>query len=454
MSQIEGLAQLPHSIPAEQSVLGAILLSNSALDAIENLSTEDFYAETHREIHRVIMELVARGQPADLLTVGEALRVQGGSRVDLNYLQGLLANTPSVANVRAYAKLVRDTSRARGMLAAAQQVIELANAAGPIEERLDAAHKLIAEVAETSEIRQPRQIAAVIDRHLPVLDARGRGDRVGLSFGHDDLDRSLPAGMQPGDFIIVAGRPSMGKSVLGFQIADENAKAGHPTLFLSHEMSEGQLADRFIARRARIDLEKILTGNLDNDEWDKIAKAREAVSHTPLWLDESPAMNAQRVRIKARAFKRRHGLELLVVDYLQLMAGRGENRNSEIEEISRGLKGLAKELGIVVIALSQLSRRCEERTNKRPMLSDLRDGGSIEQDADTVLMIYADEVYNPDSTMKGLREIIRAKVRQGRVGTTYAAFLGAHMRMEASTYQPGAAPAPERRYRGYGADDA
>ena len=442
--ELEALRLPPHSIEAEQSVLGGLLLDNAAWDRIDSmLGPEDFYRFDHRLIFQHISRLIAASRPADVITVFDALSGVGKAEEvgGLPYLNALAQNTPSAANIRHYAQIVRDRSVLRKLITAADEISGWAISPHGREVRriLDDAEAKIFSIGEDGSRGNQGAVSIraltteVYQLVIDLYDRENKGDVTGLSTGFIALDK-MTSGFQKGDLIIVAGRPSMGKTAFSVNIAEHVAVAnGLPVVIYSMEMSGSQLAIRMIGSIGRLDQQKLRTGQLDDEDWGRFTYALERMDSAQLFVDESPALTVDAIRSSARRLARQSGgLELVIVDYLQLMStnSSGENRATEVGEMSRGLKALAKELGCPVIAISQLNRSVESRLNKRPMMSDLRDSGSIEQDADLILFIYRDEVYNPDSPQKGTAEIIIAKQRNGPTGMIPLTFNGALTRFD------------------------
>ncbi|MFN3397848.1 MAG: replicative DNA helicase [Sulfurimicrobium sp.] len=443
-AQLDAIKLPPHSIEAEQSVLGGLLLENSAWDRIADVITEsDFYRHDHRLIFRHVFRLLEGGKPADVITVSEALEnsAELGNAGGLAYLAALVQNTPSASNIKRYAEIVRDRGVMRKLAEVGTTIADsaynpLGRNAGQL---LDEAESKVFEIAESNargkqgfvEI-QPLLIQVV--EKIDELFQRDNPDEVtGIPTGFHDLDQKT-SGLQPGDLIIVAGRPSMGKTAFSMNIGENVAlNTGLPVAIFSMEMGGAQLAMRMIGSVGRLDQQKIRTGRLQDEDWLRLTNAVGKLNDAPIHIDESAALTALELRARARRLHRQCGkLGLVIVDYLQLMSGGGggENRATEISEISRSLKALAKELEVPVIALSQLNRGLEQRPNKRPVMSDLRESGAIEQDADVILFIYRDEVYNPDSQEKGTAEIIIGKQRNGPIGTVRMTFIGEYTRFE------------------------
>ena len=444
-SQLDALKLPPHSVEAEQSVLGGILLDTSAWDKIADLLNEqDFYRHEHRLIWRHIARLTEHAKPIDVITVAESLESHaelekaGG----LVYLGTLAQNVPSAANIRRYAEIVRERAIMRKLVEVGSEIATSAyNPAGrDAGQLLDEAESRVFEISEQGERgRQgftpiPPLLTQVVER-IESLYGRDAGDVTGLATGFTDLDR-MTSGLQPGDLIIVAGRPSMGKTAFSINIAENVAlESNKAVAIFSMEMGGTQLAMRMIGSVGRLNQQNLRTGCLEDEDWSRMTHALGRLNDAPIFIDETAALNSLELRSRARRLHRQNdGLGLVVIDYIQLMsspAGRAsENRATEISEISRSLKSLAKELHVPVIALSQLNRSLEQRPNKRPVMSDLRESGAIEQDADLILFIYRDEVYNPDTPDKGKAEIIIGKQRNGPIGKIELTFRGEYTRFE------------------------
>jgi replicative DNA helicase len=429
----------PHSMEAEQSVLGGLLLDNSAWDRAGDLLVEsDFYSFQHRLIFGAIGHLINATKPADVITVFERLQSlgKGDESGGLVYLNALAQSVPSAANIRRYAEIVRERAILRKLVSASDEIATTAfNTQGrAVSEILDEAEGKIFRIGEEgSKSKQGFQtmdqlVVQLIDR-VNELHENGAEDVTGVRTGFYDLDR-MTAGLQPGDLIVLAARPSMGKTAFALNIGEHVAvQEGLPVVVFSMEMGAAQLALRMVGSLGRIDQSNLRTGRLRDDEWGRLSEAVEKLGKVSMFIDESPALTPSEVRARARRQARQCGqLGLIVVDYLQLMSGSGgggdENRATEIGEISRGLKSLAKELKCPVIALSQLNRSVETRTDKRPMMSDLRESGAIEQDADVIMFIYRDEYYTKEACKEpGVAEIIIGKQRNGPTGTVKLTFL-------------------------------
>jgi replicative DNA helicase len=424
-----------HSPDSEQSVLGALLLPESdAIERIGKLKAGHFFNEGHRLIFTKIVDMASQGQAIDVVTVSEHLDTAGLSEKTggLAYLGELVMNTPSAANVGHYAQTVVDKSVERELVAASDQIQSIVAGCGSTKEKMAAAQSAIMHITERSEPKKPQLIREVLIRAVAAIERRGDGSDNVMPTGFVALDEMLSGGFRPGNIIVVAGRPGMGKTSLAGGFAFNAALDGVSTLFLSMEMGDVELADRLIAIAGRVPLDAVLAGNMDGASGERITAGVSRLHELPLLLDEQGGLTFFDIASKARSVRRRHGLGLLVIDYLQLMAGDGDgkNRNGEIEQITRSLKSLAKELAIPIIVLSQLNRKAEDRPNKRPMLSDLRDSGAIEQDADIVLMCYRDEYYHCESPDTGTAEISVVKNRQGSTGIVRLAYIANQTRFE------------------------
>ena len=444
--QLLALKVPPHSIEAEQSLLGALLLDNQAFDRVADLVTgEDFYRDDHRRIWRHIARLIEAAKPADVVTVSESVEASedkdktGGPA----YLGALAQNTPSALNIRRYAELVRERAVQRRLAQVATGIAEEAlNPAGKeVGQLLDEAESRIFQIAESGARRDQGLLeikpvlAKVFERIDHLYHRDNQSDVTGVPTGYTRIDQ-MTSGLQAGDLVIIAARPSMGKTALALNIAEHVAvDNGLPVAIFSMEMSSTQLAMRMLGSIARVDQHKMRTGRLNDKEWGDLSDAMAKLHETPLFIDEGGALTALEVRARARRLKRQYSkLGLIVIDYLQLMAAssQGENRATEISEISRSLKAMAKELDVPVVALSQLNRAVDQRPDRRPVMSDLRESGAIEQDADVIMFIYREVVYKPDlpEDQRGLAEVIIGKQRNGPIGTIKLTFLGQHTRFE------------------------
>lgn len=452
---VQALRLPPHSIEAEAAVLGGLLIDNTAWDRIGDiLRPADFYRSEHRIIFEVITRLIDQARPADVVTVYEALQSLG--RADeaggMPYLNALATETPSAANIRRYGELVRDRAVLRQLISVSDEIATAALNPEGRETRqiLDEAESKIFHIGEEGARGRNAVMPfeQIIKKVVKQVDELARNpnpsDVTGVPSGFIDLDQKT-AGMHPGDLIIVAGRPSMGKTSFALNVGEHVAiDQGLPIAVFSMEMGAEQLALRMLCSTGRIDAQRVRTGRLHEEDWDRLTHAVQRMNGVQVHIDETPGLNPLELRSRARRLHRQSGgLGLIIVDYIQLMSGTStnENRTTEISEITRSLKGLAKELGCPVIALSQLNRTVEQRTDKRPVMSDLRESGAIEQDADVILFIYRDEVYRPDSPDKGVAEIIIGKQRNGPIGTVRLTFLG-----QFTKFDNHAPPAPS----GYG----
>jgi replicative DNA helicase len=430
MNEIETYA-VPHSIEAEQSVIGGLLIDNNALERMGDLDESAFYTEAHRLIYRAIRKQAESGNDWDVITVAEML--ESVKRLDavggLPYIGSLAQNVPSSANIRRYAEIVREHSMRREIISAAAELSELVSAKGDIAGAMDKAQSRLLAITECQKLDEPKHIGEVVRSHLDTLDKRLCGTTKGIPTGLDDLDKFLNGGWHRGQVVVMAARPSMGKTALSLHNATHAAQSGYGVLYLSMEMKDSELADRAISSLGRINLGSILTGDMSHDEWDGVTRAVGKVQDIALHILDKSGLNFYQVATTARRHKRKHGLDVLVVDYLQLMSGAdSEKRHAQIEEITRNLKSLAKELDTAVLLLSQLSRKTEE--SRRPKLSHLRDSGSIEQDADVVLFIHREEVDNPETMHKNYADIHIAKNRQGALGRIGATYIGNQVRFE------------------------
>lgn len=440
---VEELKKIPpQQMEAEQSLLGGILIDNEGLaSALEILRGDEFYRETHRIIFQAIQELFERNEPIDLVTVVSLLaeKQQLDSVGGAPYLASLVDTVPSASNVGIYAKIVNDKALLRRLIQAANEISSLCYGGGKqIEEILDHAEAAIFAITENRIRNNYSSLKEIVKKSIEAIERfqEYREMVTGVPSHFTDLDK-LTAGFQPSDLIIIAARPSMGKTAFALNLARNAAlQSGVPVGVFSLEMSKEQLAMRLLCAEARVDSHKIRTGFLSQQECAKMLSAAGTFMETPIYIDDTPAISTLELRAKARRMKLDKGLGMVIVDYLQLMRGResSERREQEISDISRALKSLAKELNIPVIALSQLNRKVEERNNKRPMLSDLRESGAIEQDADVIAFIYRDEVYNPTTAEKGIAEIIVGKQRNGPTGDVKLAFINSYTRFENLAY--------------------
>jgi replicative DNA helicase len=431
----------PHSLEAEAAVLGGILLDNTALDRVaESVVAEDFYRDAHRKIFRAASELSQRSEPIDLLTLTEALKTRGelAEVGGAAYVAELADRALSAANIQYHARIIREKAILRGLIATAAEIVSRGyEAREEVPRFVDEAEQAIYQIAEKKTRGAFTRVGDMITetfRHIELLYER-KEMVTGVATGFTDLDR-MTAGLQPSDLIIVAGRPSMGKTSFCLNIAEHVAiETGTGVAVFSLEMSKEQLVLRMLCSQARVDLSKVRTGFLAQKDFPRLAEAAGRIHDAPIYVDDTPALSALELRAKARRLKRdkEAKLGLIIVDYLQLMRGAGgrdDSREQEISQISGSLKALAKELRLPVIALSQLNRQVEGRNPPKPRMADLRESGAIEQDADVIAFIYRDEVYNPQSRDQGVAEIIVAKQRNGPVGDVRLAFRTEYTRFE------------------------
>jgi len=439
LASIENLKVPPHSIEGEQAVLGGLLLSPLAWDLVADVVTEvDFYREDHRLIFRAIHELNDRSKPCDAVTVtewfeahGKADQIDGGS-----YVNQLTSSTPSAANVKAYAEIVREKSVLRQLIDVGSEITSgvFASDGRDSKEQLEAAERKIFAIAEQG-MRAGLDFVTVQETIKEAIEKiqelhEFEGEITGIPTGFKDFDK-LTAGLQPSDLIIIAGRPAMGKTTLAMNIAEHAAiKHAVPVAIFSMEMSSLQLVMRLFSSLGQIDQTRLRTGSLDDLDWPKLTSAMNLLHKSRIFIDETPSLSPSELRARARRLKRKHDIGLIVVDYIQLMSvpGTKENRATEVAEISRSLKAIAKELCVPVVAVSQLNRALEQRPNKRPIMADLRESGSLEQDADLIIFIYRDEVYNDETPEKGKAEIIIGKHRNGPTGKIILTFQGQWLR--------------------------
>lgn len=433
----------PQAIEAEQSILGSMMLDNRVIDQISSeLESRDFYRNDHQLIYNEIIALDEKGQAADVVTVSESLTNLG--EIDkvggLAYLGTLAKNTPNSSNVTSYAKIVRERAILRRLIESANDIIQAAYHPDGKEpaEVLDMAEQMIFEIAKNNNQAKAgfRKIDVLLSQAVDKIEELFKTKKMitGVSSGFIDLDKKT-TGLQGGDLVIVAGRPSMGKTSFAMNLVEEAAISQNlPVAVFSMEMPGTQLATRMLASLSRVNATKLRTGRLDNDDWPKLTSALGLLQDKHIYIDDTPALTPLEVRTRARrlAAEHEHGLGMVMVDYLQLMRGsdNSENRTLEISNITRSLKGLAKELDCPVVVLSQLNRSLEQRSDKRPIMSDLRESGAIEQDADLIMFIYRHEVYEPDTDQKGSAEIIIAKQRNGPIGKVRLTFLGEFTRFE------------------------
>ncbi len=423
---------LPQSIEAEQSVIGSMIIDKSAIaKVLESLEEEDFYRDGHKVIFRAILDMFRKDMGVDLITLLENLKSTemleraGG----VTYITEISASVPTTANLSSYIKIVEEKSVLRKLIKASTSIIESSyNNQGEVENVLDGAEKRIFDIAEKKTSKDFEPLSDVLERGFLEIERlfNNRGEITGVGSGFSDLD-SKTSGFQKGDMILIAARPSMGKTTFALNIAEHAAlREGKSVVVFSLEMSKEQLAYKLLCSEANVDMLRLRTGELDDKDWENIAKATGPLSKAKVYIDDTAGVSVMEMRSKCRRLKMEYGIDLIVIDYLQLMSGStsSDNRQQEVSEISRSIKALAKEMECPVIALSQLSRAPEQRADHRPMLSDLRESGSIEQDADIVMFLYRDEYYDKETEDKNIAECIIAKQRNGPVGTAKLAWLG------------------------------
>lgn len=423
----------PQSAEAEQSVIGSILIDKEVIPVVmEILKPEDFYRPDHKEIYDVIIELFDRAQPIDLITVSERLKQHGKLELvgGLEYLTNIATEVPTTANVKHYAKIVEEKSLLRKLIRASSEIVDLGfDASEEVSFILDKAEQSIFDILQKRSSQGFVPIKDILVDTFNKLEElyNNKGNITGISTGFTDLDFKT-SGLHNSDLVLVAARPAMGKTAFALNLAQNAAvHSGVPVAVFSLEMSKEQLVNRMLCSEAMVDSNKMKTGKLEDNDWQKVARALGPLSEAPIFIDDTPGISITEIRAKCRRLKLEHNLGLVVIDYLQLMQGsksKSESRQQEISEISRSLKILAKEINVPVITLSQLSRAPEARTDHRPILSDLRESGAIEQDADIVMFLYRDDYYNPDTEKKNIAELIIAKHRSGSTGTIELVWLG------------------------------
>lgn len=428
------MRSLPQSLEAEQSVIGAMIIDKSAIaKALEKLNEEDFYRDGHKVIFKAIREMFSKDMAIDLVTLLEHLKSTdmlekaGG----VTYISEVSSSVITTANLEAYIEIVEDKSTLRKLIRSATNIIEESyNKQDRVDEVLDLAQKKIFDLAEKQGSNDYEPLSNVLERGFLEIERlfNNKGSITGVGSGIRDLDAKT-SGFQKGDMVLIAARPSMGKTTFSLNIAENAAlREGKSVVIFSLEMSKEQLAYKLLCSEANVDMLKLRTGNLDDDDWERIARATGPLSKAKIYIDDTAGLSVMEMRSKCRKIKMEHGIDMILIDYLQLMSGSSgsESRQQEVSEISRSIKALAKEMECPVIALSQLSRAPEQRADHRPMLSDLRESGSIEQDADVVMFLYRDEYYNKETEEKNIGECIIAKQRNGPVGTVKMAWIGAH----------------------------
>lgn len=436
----------PHSEEAEQSVIGSILIDHDAVAvAAENLKAEDFYNLRHKEIFEAILDLYHEGRAVDLVTLKSQLEHRGRLEAagDMKYLSQIAAAVPNSVHIRQYVKIVKDKALYRKFIQLGNQVLAQSfSTETPIEELSEHVEKEVFGILQNRGSEDFSHIRDVLMESFDDIEkiAQNGGALAGISTGFLDLDQKT-AGLHPSDLVLVGARPSMGKTAFGLNVIQNAAvKSGKICAVFSLEMSKKQIVNRMLACEAGVDMEHLRSGNMTDQDWEKLVEALGPLSEAEIYIDDTGGITLSEVRSKCRKLKIEHGLDVVMIDYLQLMSGSGrssDNRQQEISEISRGLKTLARELSVPVIALSQLSRALEARADHRPMMSDLRESGAIEQDADVILFLYRDEYYHPDSEDKNIAEIIIAKQRNGPVGTVKLRYDGQYTRFSNLMHTPG-----------------
>lgn len=433
MNALDLMTSIPHSIDAEHSVIGAVLIKPESLDSISGLKPDHFYTDAHREIYRVMLGMSAVGKQIDVITLSVALHEQGleARTGGLIYLSEIVENTPSAANVKRYAEIVQGKAIERQLLAACADIRAIVQSTGQTKDKLNKAQQIVMAISEARQQKQSRIIGDALNDYVSTLERRMAGENRGMSTGIQTLDDRLGGGLQDGNLIIIAGRPSMGKSAFSSTISINVARDGKTAAIMSMEMTEFEQIDRVVATLGRVSLQDVIDAKLGGNSGERIMAAVGQMRDLPIVIDDEAGLSVHEVMAKSRQIKRRNDLKLLVVDALGLMDYDSNKTVSELGQITKTLKGFAKEMNIPVILLCQLSRKCEERTDKRPILSDLRDSGNIEQDADVVLMLYRDEYYNPNTADKGIAECLIRKNRQGQTGVVPLVFIGNQTRFEA-----------------------
>ena len=427
------MRSLPQSIEAEQSVIGSMIIDKSAIAQVaEKLTEDDFYRDGHKIIYKAIFEMFKNDMAVDLVTLLEYLKStdQLEKAGGVTYITEVSSSVPTTANLSSYIKIVEEKSILRRLIKASTAIIEDSyNKQGEVEGVLDLAEKKIFDIAEKRSTSDFESLSDVLERGFLEIERlfNNKGQITGVPSGFTDLDAKT-SGFQKGDMVLIAARPSMGKTTFALNIAENAAlREGKSVVIFSLEMPKEQLAYKLLCSEANVDMLKLRTGNLDDKDWENIARATGPLSKAKIYIDDTAGVTVMEMRSKCRRLKMEYGIDLILIDYLQLMSGSSsENRQQEVSEISRSIKALAKEMECPVIALSQLSRAPEQRADHRPMLSDLRESGSIEQDADVVMFLYRDEYYNKETEEKGIGECIIAKQRNGPVGTVKMAWIGAH----------------------------
>lgn len=428
----------PQSLEAEQSVIGSMIMDRDAIDAVKDtIMDDDFYHPDLRIIYNAIVELYNHNKPVDLVTLQS--RLQDENVLDqvggIDYLSKLAMAVPTSAHAKHYALIVKEKSTLRKVIKASQEIIsESYDGSQPLESVLNSAEERIFNIVQQRDTNEFSSAAELVNPMLNKLEllTKNQGQVTGIPTGFIDLDYKT-AGMQPSDLVLVAARPSMGKTAFALNVVQHAAVHEKKVCAMfSLEMSKEQLLNRMVCSEAMVDAQKVRTGDLEDEDWSKISMGAVILADSPIYIDDTPGITIADMRAKCRKLKMEKGLDLIMIDYLQLMSGNGktQSREQEISEISRGLKALAREMSVPVIALSQLSRACESRADHRPMMSDLRESGAIEQDADVVMFLYRDEYYHPDSELKNQAELIIAKQRNGPTGTINLVWIGQYTKFK------------------------
>jgi len=417
------------SLDSEHSVIGGLLIQPDAFDQIHWLSPARFYESANRKIFTCIAAMLSEGKALDVITLAETLEKNGELATvgGLPYLTSLMQNTPGAANIRRYAEVIQERGIARDLLAAVHDIQHDLMSPGDIKDKLDRAQSSVMAITEQSQTSEPVFVRDLLPSRMDRIEAAQDGKLKTFSTGLADLDNQLGGGIEPSALVIVAARPSMGKTALAVQLAEAMQNPDEAALVFSCEMANGQVVDRMISGASKVSSERLRTGKLTDEDWTGLTVALGKLNSINMLVDDK-AFTLNAMRAKARTVKRKYGLSCIVVDYIQLMDQHGDIREQQVAAISRGLKSLAKELEVPVIALSQLSRKVEERASKEPIMSDLRESGAIEQDADVIMFIYRDEYYNPDSPYAGTAKVIVGKNRNGRTGSVLLHFDGEHTR--------------------------
>lgn len=434
---------------AEQAVIGALLTQPDAMDNIHWLQPQAFHFANNRAIYRAIASMISLGKAVDIVTVAEVLENEGVLEMagGIAYI-GSLAQLTSTANLKRYAEIVQERATLRSLLAAVNQIQDDIQSPGDIKAKLERAQSAVMAITETSQTSEPVFVGDLVPSRMERFDQLMQGEIKNAGTGFTDLDEILGGGLEVGTLNIVAARPSMGKTALAVQLAEHIQKPDAAALVFTCEMANGQIVDRLISGLSRVSSDKLRTGHMQDEDWTRLTAVIPKVQKLNMLVDDK-TFNINGLRAKARTIKRKYGLSVIVVDYIQLLNGDGDNREQQVSSISRGLKAVAKELEVPVIALSQLSREVEKRANKQPVMSDLRESGAIEQDADTIMFIYRDEYYNTDSIYKGIAEIIIGKNRNGATGKVNLYFDKEHTRFGNFV---GSMPEPRQQSRSRGFD--